>query len=124
MANIKLQDKKRYLIIIEQEKNQYVFRLAYWFNERKETRWVYETGFYRTRYWYFPYKNVVGCMNIPDYLSWKLEEPIEGEKYLVYRVNSYDSHYAIRKFHNGSFRNNDIEYWIRLSDVFGEEKED
>ncbi len=57
---------------------------------------------------------------IPKFTSWKVEEPIEGERYLVYRVGVtglYSPHYTIRKFHNGGFGSKDVKYWIKLSEL-------
>ena len=61
---------------------------------------------------------------LPKFTKLKIEEPVEGERYLVYRVGStswYSPHYTIRKYHNGSFGSKDVKYWIKLSEVMEHE---
>lgn len=114
---------KRYLIMFEQEKGVYLKKFAYWFDKRITERYTFDAGFYQTKdTWYFlyPRKNVVAYIEIPDYLTWKNENPIEGEWYLVYRVGTmpwYSPHYTLRKYHKGSFGSKDVKYWILLSKV-------
>lgn len=126
MLNLKelfMIDGKRYLIIKKQENGCYPIKLAYWFEERVANRHVYVDGFYPTKHFYFPHKNVVKYVDmgkLPKFTQWKVEEPIEGERYLVYRVGEtrfYSPHYTIRKYHNGSFGSKDVKYWIRLSEL-------
>ena len=119
-----LENEKRYLIVVQQG-NRTVTKFAYWFEERiKDCGWfkyTFATGFYRNKYQYSPYGNVIGYYKqIPKFTTWKIKEPIEGRNYLVYRVGStiyYDPHYTIRKYHNGSFGSKDVKYWILLSDI-------
>ena len=117
-----MENGKRYLVKIRQDKKYYILKMAYWFDERPEY-YKYKRGFFLKKTYYYPYKNVVGYVdlnNIPNFYSWNIDIPIEGEKYLVYRVGSTDSyspHYTIRKFHNGNFGSNDVKYWIKLSEV-------
>ena len=116
-------DGKRYLIIKKQENGCCPIKLAYWFDKRITNRHIYPDGFYHTEHYLFPHKDVVKYVDmdeLPKFTKWKLEEPVEGERYLVYRVGEtrfYSPHYTIRKYHNGSFRNKDVKYWIRLSDL-------
>lgn len=121
---MKLQNGNRYLIIIKQNKHLPVIKLAYWFEERKTKYHTYETGFYYSKHFYFPYKDVVGYYKkFPSYKTWKLKEPVHNEKYLVFRVGSryykkHIPHYAIRKYHEDRlFKNADVKYWIKLSDI-------
>ena len=100
---------------------------AYWFDERVTNRHIYPDGFYHTEHYYFPHKNVMKYVDmdkLPKFTEWKVEEPIEGERYLVYRVGCtswYSPHYTIRKYHNGSFGSKDVKYWIRLKDLIEHE---
>lgn len=65
---------------------------------------------------------------LPQFTDWKIEEPVEGERYLVYRrvgtTGRYASHYTIRKYHNGNFGSKDVKYWIKLSDLIEHEFND
>lgn len=66
----------------------------------------------------------VDMYKLPKFTEWKVEEPIESERYLVYRVGMtgwYSPHYTIRKYHNGSFGSNDVKYWIRLKELLNHE---
>lgn len=116
-------DGKRYLVVKKQENDYYAIKLAYWFDERVTKHHIYVKGFYRSKYFYCPHKNIVAYVdldNIPKFTKWKMVEPVEGERYLVYRVGStcwYSPHYTIRKYHNGSFGSKDVKYWIKLSEV-------
>lgn len=118
-----MKNGKRYLIKIRQENEYYVIKMAYWFNERITRHHIYKTGFYQNDSFYYPYKNVIGYVDlddIPNFYSWNMDIPIEGERYLVFRVGSTDlhsPHYTIRKFHNGSFGSKDVKYWIKLSET-------
>lgn len=95
----------------------------YWFDERINDYHVYVGGFYRTKYYMFPHKNAIKYIDmdkLPKFTEWKVEEPIEGERYLVYRVGEtrfYSPHCTIRKYHNSSFGSKDVKYWIRLKDL-------
>ncbi len=118
-----MRDGKQYLIMIKQENNCYPIKLAYWFEERISKYHTYKAGFYHSDHYYYPYNNVISCIDldkIPQFYSWKNEVPIEGERYLVYRVGItswYSPHYTIRKFHNGNFGSKDVKYWIKLSEL-------
>lgn len=123
-------DGKRYLIIKKQENGCYPIKLAYWYEERKTKHHTYIAGFYHTEHYYYPHtlhKNVIKYVDmdkLPKFTQWKAEEPIEGERYLVYRVGEtrfYPPHYTIRKYHNGSFGSKDVKYWIRLKDLIEHE---
>ena len=120
-------NEKQYLIIKEQENDSYPIKLAYWFDKRITDYHVYVDGFYRTKYCMFPHKNVIKYIDmdkLPKFTEWKVEEPIEGERYLVYRVGMtswYSPYYTIRKYHNGSFGSKDVKYWIRLKDLIKHE---
>ena len=119
-------DGKRYLIIKKQDDNCYPIKLAYWFDKRVTKEHIYEEGFYGTKYFYYPHKNVVWYVDadmIPDYTKCEKKEPVEGERYLVCRVGNtgwYSPHYTIRKFHNGSFGSKDAKYWTELFDIVEE----
>lgn len=119
-----MKNGKRYFIKIRQEKEYYTIKIAYWFDKRVTQYHTYEPGFYERASFYYPYKNVVGYIDANDiskffsWKTWKIDPPIEGEKYLVYRIgNTYCTypHYTIRKFHKGSFGSNDVKCWIKLS---------
>lgn len=118
---------RRYLIIKKQENGCYPIKLAYWFDKRITNRHIYPCGFYHTEHYYFPHKNVtkyVDMEKLPKFTEWKVEEPIEGERYLVYRVGMtswYSPHYTIRKYHNGNFGSKDVKYWIKLKDLINHE---
>ena len=118
-----MKDKHQYLIIKRQTDGSYPIKLAYWFEERVDMLYPRDTGFYHNEYYYFPYKDVIKYIDIydiPPFTKWENEEPIEGERYLVYRVGEtrfYSPHYTIRKYHNGSFGSKDVRYWIRLKDL-------
>lgn len=121
-----MENKKQYLVMIEQEKNVHMIKLAYWMEERK-TKWhTYETGFYHSHSYYYPYKNVIGYTDIPDFTTWNIEEPIEGERYLVYRTGNIwcgcaqKPHYTIRKYHRGYFGSTDVKYWLPLSKIISD----
>lgn len=123
-------DGKRYLIIGYQDDGDSYVKLAYWFDLRYKKYYGFTcpSGFYGTKASLFPYKHVIGYVAIdelPKFSKWKLEEPIEDEKYLVYRVGStkfHPPHHTIRKYRNGSFGSKDVKYWIRLSEVVKEVK--
>lgn len=115
-------DEKRYLIVKHQDVTSYSVKLAYWFDMRVDGGYVYPSGFYSTKHRIFPHKNVIWHIaidDLPKFSKWKSEEPIVGEKYLVYRVG-YSPHYTIRKYHNGSFGSKDVKYWIKLSHLLAE----
>ena len=121
-------DGKKYLIIKKQEKDgHYPVKLAYWYEERRNNYCIYKEGFYNTQYFLNPHKNVIKHIDmndLPKFTEWKIEEPIEGEKYYVYRVGSTKRcppHYTIRRYHNGSFGSADVKYWIKLSDLLEHE---
>lgn len=120
-------DGKRYLIVKKQENDCYVIKLAYWFDERVTKHRTYVEGFYHSKHFYYPHKNIIAYVDmdkLPKFTKWKIEEPIEGERYLVYRVGEtrfYSPHYTIRKYHNGSFGSKDVKYWIRLKDLIEHE---
>ena len=120
---MKLVDGERYLVKIKIG-NNYYYKLKYWFDKRVTKYWTYKAGFYETEYRYSPCETIVEFINInnfPKFTKWKIEEPIEGERYLVYRVGNtrwYSPHYTIRKYHNGSFGSKDVKYWIKLSEVW------
>ena len=122
-----MKDKHQYLIIKRQTDGSYPIKLAYWFEERVDMLYPRDTGFYHNEYYYFPYKDVIKYIDIydiPPFTKWENEEPIEGERYLVYRVGEtrfYSPHYTIRKYHNGSFGSKDVRYWIRLKDLIEHE---
>ena len=115
-----MENGKQYLIMKKLQNNDYTIKLAYWFDERIIKKRIYPKGFYRNKYSYYPHENVTSYIDmdkIPKFTLWKMEDPIEGEKYLVYRVgSSYYTipHYTIRKYHNGSFGSADVKYWMRL----------
>lgn len=116
-------DGKRYLIVKKKENGHHPVKLAYWFDKRTEKNYVYEDGFYLNKYYPIPHKNVIKYIDVdklPKFTEWKVEEPIESKKYLVYRVGETrwcKQHYTIRKYHNGSFGSKDVKYWIRLKDL-------
>ena len=88
-----MKNGKRYLIKIRQENEYYVIKMAYWFNERITRHHIYKTGFYQNDSFYYPYKNVIGYVDlddIPNFYSWNMDIPIEGERYLVFRVGRND----------------------------------
>lgn len=123
-----MENGKQYLIIIKQKNKCYSIKLAYWFEERVIRHYTYKTGFYHSSSFYNPYKNVVDYIDmdsIPEFYLWEIKHPIEGERYLVYRVGtSWDvktPHYTIRKYHNSSFGSGDVKYWIKLSEVIKHE---
>ena len=128
---MELVNGKRYLIKLNEQNKYCPIRLAYWFDDRMTHSRIYSQGcllqprgFYHNEYYRCPYKNVVSYMNmdeVPDFTSWKKTKPIEGEKYLVYRVGStkwVSPHYTIRKFHNGSFGSKDVKFWVMFSDLW------
>ena len=118
---------KRYLIVKKQENGCYPIKLAYWFDKRITKHHTYVDGFYRSEHFYYPHKNIIAYVDmerLPKFTKWKIEEPVEGERYLVYRVGStswYSPHYTIRKYHNCSFGSKDVKYWIRLKDLIEHE---
>ena len=115
-----MENGKLYLIIFKQEENMSLVKLAYWFEKRVTKHRTYEAGFYHNEYYYYPYKNVIAYLEFPSFTSWEIQEPIEGKKYLVYRVGSNwctEPHYTIRKYHKGSFRSDDIKYWMLLPEI-------
>ena len=120
-------DGKRYLIVKKQENDYYAIKLAYWFDERVTKDRTYIDGFYHSEHFYYPHNNIVAHIDmdkLPKFTKWKIENPVEGERYLVYRVGStsrYSPHYTIRKYHNGSFGSKDVKYWIKLSEVMEHE---
>ena len=120
-------DGKRYLIVKKQENDYYAIKLAYWFDKRTTNNHTYVDGFYRSEHFYYPHKNIIAYVDmerLPKFTKWKIEEPVEGERYLVYRVGStsrYSPHDTIRKYHNGSFGSKDVKYWIRLKDLIEHE---
>ena len=107
------------MIVKKQENDYYAIKLAYWFDKRITKHHTYVDGFYRSEHFYYPHKNIIAYVDmerLPKFTKWKIEEPVEGERYLVYRVGStswYSPHYTIRKYHNGSFGSKDVKYWIR-----------
>lgn len=126
-----LESGKRYLIIMEQEKGKIVCKMAYWFDLYIRTvgnlEVPYPAGFYRTPYRRYSYTNVLEYWALDnqsrDCLNWTNEAPIEGERYLVYRVGSYGyGHYTVRRYHNGSFGSVDVKYWTRLDEFFEAEE--
>ena len=114
---------KKYLIKFKDENtNKCYYGIRQWFNKRITKYWTYKDGFYKTQYYYNPcgmtILDYIDMNNIPEFYTWKMEKPIEGEWYLVYRVgHSYrcTPHYTIRKYRNGSFGSMDVKYWIKPS---------
>ena len=122
-----MKDKHQYLIIKKQIDGSYPIKLAYWFEERVSRYYPQDTGFYCNEHYYHPYRDIIKYIDmddIPPFHTWENEEPIEGERYLVYRVGEtrfYSPHYTIRKYHNESFGSKDVKYWIRLKDLINHE---
>ena len=120
-------DGKQYLIVKKQEDGCCSIKLASWFDESVTQHPTYVDRFYDNQHFYHPHKHgtaYVAMDKLPKFNKWKIEEPIEGERYLVYRVGStswYSPHYTIRKYHNGSFGSKDVKYWIKLSEVIEHE---
>ena len=114
---------ERYLIKFKY-KDRYCYGIRYWFNKRELRYWKCKDGFYRTEHYFNPCGEqiikYVDFDSLPKFYEWKIENPIDGEKYLVYRVGKTSRcspHYTIRKYHNGSFGSMDVKYWIKLSDI-------
>lgn len=123
-----MKNGKQYLILKKWQNGTYPARLAYWFDERTISYpWGYTRtcvpGFYRNKNCYIPHMDVAwykAMDEIPVFTKWVLEEPVEGERYLVYRVGSNyrcSPHYTIRKYRKGSFGSKDVKYWIRLDKI-------
>ena len=73
----------------------------------------------------FNMSKLINFNTIPSFEKWKLDDPVQNEYYLVYRIGYvldrggwvWKPHYTIRRYHNGSFGSKDVKYWIKLSEV-------
>ena len=116
----KLINGNQYIVLIRRKDGLWVTRIAYWFEERLHRLQGYEEGFYKSPTAMLQYEKAVCYEEIPKFTTWKLEPPVAGQRYLVYRVGGVRNtpHYTIRKYHHRhGFRSADVKYWIKTSDL-------